>query len=375
MNSIISNFLLISLTCLLGMSSLNAQTFNTYTSFRDGAIQEPGTWSTDGGITSCNCTPTLEYSTISLISKGNVVISHKVTMQKNTLMTGNTTSILITNGGSLKGNFSNLEIRGGRVTNNGELAVADLIINFRSRLYTNSFLVVGSGNLTVGSTGGLQVSGTMMIPQGKLINQGIVNLTAGINTVFIGSELENNNRMNIQQGACLNLDMTLENAGTVDIYGGRTPAHLQLNGDLINTGTWSPKVSWCAFGADAGMPFPENCSNNCQQASAPSTTGDSFTENEVATVLAPDSFEPKMAFQAYPNPFQGTLHLQAMGQSDQAVELVMRNLNGEVVFQDQWQPTSGSSTLSISTDELNTGMYILSITHEGTNEYRKLLHQ
>lgn len=343
----------------IGIQFTQAQTF---TSIRPGAIDDPLVWSTNGGTSPCNCTPTTDFSTFSIINKGNVVINHEIVLTKNTIMVGFQNTLTVNNAGSLKGNAYNFEIRGGLVTNNGEMIFARLNINFRSRLYNYNTLAVVSGNLNVGSTGGLLIEGQVFVNQGSIINAGVTNFAQNTMIELVGNEMLNLGTMNLEQGSCLTFLGNVTNRGYAGIYGfrlGTTPdAFINISGNITNQGSWMNGLDWCASGTDYGLPFAENC--NGYSSSRNKT-------NEIETTVTE-------SMQVFPNPFNETLRFSTEGMEGQTFDLQMTDLNGRVVFTHQIEDAHDYQVYEMQPGSLTPGMYLVTVRSENTVKTFKVLH-
>lgn len=64
-----------------------------------------------------------------------------------------------------------------------------------------------------------------------------------------------------------------------------------------------------------------------------------------------------ITMQAFPNPVSNTLQLQVSSKQDETVPLIINDMNGKIVMQQQVRIQKGTNTISISVLQLSAGMY------------------
>lgn len=235
------------------LSNLSAQTFTT---INDGDwTNSTNVWSTDG-LTPCGCSPSPD------INGFDVVIRHDINMNVDINFKSSSDSVIVRSGGSLS-NFN-------------------FLINVTTGfLYTESGSSVNIKELIVGPSGKCDFSGDILTQvkwsidgtvnlsaEARVIDEnleiksgGTVNLLPGAELILENKDLLNDGTLNIDN-ACVSVEQgTIENKGGASVTG--TGLIQTLVGDIINSGSWSTTVDWCAAGSGSGLPIPEDCSVTC----------------------------------------------------------------------------------------------------------------
>lgn len=257
--SLNSRSLLFALIALfLSGSGLNAQ---SYTTISNGDLNNPAIWSTDGGISGCNCTPTTELAAFSVMNMGtNVDINHNVSLNKDVIILSNFLYVNVNFGGSLSGENRNLDARNGVLNNFGAISVGSMIVYNGAEVNSTGSVTVSPGDLTIANTGRMNVAGTLTITDGDFYNDGLVDILANAQ-VIVGGALTNEAVFDLEPGACVNVTGNVTNNYQVNLINGPGTAYIQSAGDVNNAVTWATEVDWCAGGTGSGLVHAANCSN------------------------------------------------------------------------------------------------------------------
>ena len=229
----------------------------TYQTIVDGSWDNKAVWSTDGGMTSCDCTP----STNSL--GDDININHTIVMSAHVNISGG--SILnISISGSLLGPTYNLS------------TYSNSIINISG---PSTFLRLTNGKTSGINSSTINIFGIVEIKDKITLNGGVLNLDGGYLHQTIGNiNIFGSATFNIYNGAKLELfDGNLINEGLIYIcptccietYGNWTNeltgtvtglgSALTNTGNMSNFGSFSSEIKWCSSGFDFGMPTTEDC--------------------------------------------------------------------------------------------------------------------
>ncbi|PHN02711.1 LamG-like jellyroll fold domain-containing protein [Flavilitoribacter nigricans] len=80
------------------------------------------------------------------------------------------------------------------------------------------------------------------------------------------------------------------------------------------------------------------------------------------TTIHPQTNELRLNLKLYPNPTRGLVNLKLESLSDQALEIVINDHTGQVVWRQQYQSLSPSSlTIDLSSDRFAAGVYMMSV--------------
>lgn len=243
-------------TLLLLVGSLNAQTFTTIGS---GFINDASIWSTDGGATSCNCTPVSELPTVFVLNGGNCEINHNVFFTRDVIIMGSSVIININATGALTGT-SSLDIRAGVVNNYGSLGASDVSVQNGGFLNNQDLMSVSPGDLVNLFQGRINLAGRTNIPNGNFTNDGIIDIR-GSATVFVGLRIINNEFINMEPAACMQVIGDMNNVGTISLINGPGKAYIQSNSNILNVGTWDTDVNYCAAGTAVGLVHAMSCTS------------------------------------------------------------------------------------------------------------------
>lgn len=243
-------------TILLFAGIANSQTFTT---IADGNVSDPAIWSIDGGVTPCNCSPTTELPSVSVINLGSVHIFHEVNLPKNTIILGVGLVATVHPGASMTGNID-LEVRSGVLYNYGSVDVADILVYNSGYMHSVGTLTVNPGNLTNGFQGRMDLGGQVFVPNGNMPNEGWIDILANAQ-ISIGGSVTNQGYVDIEPGACINIFGGFTNDLEVNLINGPGSAYIESGGNITNLGVWDTDVDWCAAGSGTGLTHSSNCSN------------------------------------------------------------------------------------------------------------------
>lgn len=256
--NILSGILSIALVTMIGSQNAMA---TTYTTIADGAYNDVSIWSTDGGVTPCNCAPGVTTNGDDIIIKNDVVMPAHITANAGSYF-------LVSAIGSLYGpsfdfsamNNADVHLNGPAMVNklinglsNGTMGANITILNTIVQLNARALLYAGVTTVDGGylySTNGnfaVQVFGEFY-----LINGAKLELFSG--NVSISGLVD------ICADCCITTtgNWTNEATGIVSGSGSATTT----SGNMTNLNIWSVDVTWCSNGFDTGMPTPEDCSNS-----------------------------------------------------------------------------------------------------------------
>ena len=233
----------------------------TYTTISNGFINDPGIWSTDGGITPCNCSPVAELPTAFILNAGSCEINHNVFFTRRVIILGTGITININASGALTGT-SPLELRTGVINNYGSFGASDVSVQNGGFLNNQNLMSVTPGNLVNMFQGRINLAGRTNIPNGNFTNDGMIDIR-GSATVFVGGRLNNNQFINMEPSACLQVigDLTNFSTGFISLINGPGKAFVQSNSNINNLGTWDTDVDYCVGGVAIGLAHPQNCVN------------------------------------------------------------------------------------------------------------------
>lgn len=92
--------------------------------------------------------------------------------------------------------------------------------------------------------------------------------------------------------------------------------------------------------------------------------------NQAVSVSVPEAVPTFSAFQVYPNPVSSTLNIQGKFISQESITMSIRNILGQVIYQNKLYPPLETWTKEIDMDAVPAGNYYLSIqTKEGMYTY------
>ena len=224
----------------------------TYTTINDGDWNNKlDVWSTNG-LTSCGCSPSYSLNGDTIVIQNYINLTGHLTLDGKSLVT-------ISSGGSLVNQAMRLQIRDGKLISYGLLSVNELLIRVKGSAYfysgvlnvlnrievagifeaTFSNLYVQNGNIDVLFGGSFSIYGNTKIffNTGNFNNWGSVYISNDSCIQLNGGNFKNN------------LGGTFAGNGTV----------ITDVGNIINEGTWSETLNWCAAGSTFGLTTPENC--------------------------------------------------------------------------------------------------------------------
>ncbi len=242
--------LLYTLTALFLTVSIGWST--TYTTINDGDWNnKTNVWSTNG-LTSCGCSPTNNLNGDSVVVRNYINLTGHLTIDGGSLIT-------IESGGSLANQAMRLQIRNGKLISYGLLSVNELLIRVNGSAYiysgvlnvlnkievagifeaTFSNLYVQNGNIDVLSTGSFSIFGNTKI-------------------VFNSGNFNNWGSVFISEDSCIQLGGGNFKNNPGGTFAGNGTVITDV-GNIINEGTWSETLNWCAAGNTFGLTTPENC--------------------------------------------------------------------------------------------------------------------
>lgn len=347
----------------------------TYTSVSNGKFNDPGIWSTDGGRTKCNCIPSTELPTYTLIDRGNVEVYHSIELPKHTIFMymGRLT---VFPSGTLMGRNAHLDVRMGTLINQGNLILTDLILFSNTVLENESELVVEPGDIMVHYRANFNTSSNISVASGDFTNFGILRVAKSTAYIGVGGLFENEGYMTAEPGLCLNLDAQFKNRNSFTLSGSGE-ANVFISGAVTNLGQWAKKIKWCAVGTDTGMPTMEDCTGcTPSSSSAPVRLAEKPVEQSNQDIAAKQMEMAKQAsFEAYPNPFADRLHLNLSDWEDETVKLTIMDAQGKVTVSAVLSLTVGAASITIPTSELASGMYLITLTGKEHVERIKRFHR
>lgn len=235
--------------------NLAAQTF---TSIGDGNLNDPTIWSTDGGITNCNCTPISEFGGLFAINKGSMEINHDIRSNTRTTVLGSGIIVDINLDGSLSV-ADEFEVRSGVVNNYGILTANKVTIYNSGYLHSMGILEIEPGDLVNAFQGRLEIFGQVFVRQGSIYNEGWITLRTGSQVVAAG-DLTNDAFIDFEPGACMNLYGEVQNNFEMDLINGPGFAYVQSGSNITNDSLWNTAINYCAPGTVTGLSHAPNCS-------------------------------------------------------------------------------------------------------------------
>jgi hypothetical protein len=219
-----------------------------YTTLADGNYYNvTNVWATDG-VTPCFCSPS-----DTLVGGDTLEVTSQILLGSNlTLRSGAVLNIYLT--GSVYGNYS-LVLDGAVVSNEGILSVAELtqlgfgnLVSLGTLNINPGDLVIESGQFQMGVSN--HVGGSLVVAQSAYLQV----LENGI--LVVDGNYSNQGISNLQSGACVTVLGDFSN-----IYVVFGAGHIGAQGSMTNDGDWGG-ITWCAGGADSGLPGIEDC-NTC----------------------------------------------------------------------------------------------------------------
>ena len=233
----------------------------SYTSINNGDWNDRANWSTNGGITACNCTP-------GNISNGNnIYIKHHINLTDNITVNG-ASELIVLYSSSLSSPVKSIT-----ATHNSYLL-------FLGPIQLNK-LINGKSNGTAGSI--IDIHHILEINGQIDIYAGDVNLIGGYLNMLAGNFLvAEEGNFNTSNGAKLELFVgNITNFGDIFICADccietRGNWTNELTGTVLGSGSaltnignmknfntpasFSSEINWCSAGNDFGMPSTEDCS-------------------------------------------------------------------------------------------------------------------
>lgn len=235
----------------------------TYTSIENGTFNDPMIWSTDGGVTNCNCFPAMPSNGV------NIVVNHAITLNDHLNINAGS-NLTVNAAGSLYGPGFNLVAWGGSTveiygpstfnkminglvngTNGASILISGTIVEFNGRV----ILYAGVTNIS---------GGYMYLNLGNFdtYESAVFNVTGGSKLELFAGNITNRGSIDICAECCLTTkgNWTNESTGSVTGYGSATTSV----GNMKNFNFWSLDITWCSAGFDTGMPSNEDCSSSNQ---------------------------------------------------------------------------------------------------------------
>ena len=233
----------------------------SYTTIRNGDWNDGATWSTDGGSTTCNCTPGNNSS------GNNIYIKHHINLTNNITVNGGS-QLIVHYSSSLSSPLSSLT------------AIDNSYLLFLGPIQLNK-LVNGR---TIGKSGAqidvhhiLEINGQIDLYAGDLnLIGGYLNMLAGNFHVAKNGNFTTSNgaKLELFVGNILNYgdiyicgdccietrgNWTNESTGTV-LGSGSALTNIGNMKNFNTISSFSSEINWCSAGNDFGMPSTENCS-------------------------------------------------------------------------------------------------------------------
>ncbi len=246
------------LTILFAISALQTMAA-TYTTMASGNWNDPSIWSTDGGITSCGCVPSVPTA------GDDIFVYHNVTMTTHLGVSGGS-YIYVDAAGSLYGPSYNLTTWGSSTIDiYGPCTFQKLINGFSSGLNgstVNLYSIVeitGRIQLYAGLT--TVDGGLLYLPSGNFDNyaNGSFITANGAQLELYGGNISNDGLIDICSDCCLETVGNWTNTATGLVAGSGSAQ--TTGGNMNNAGVFSALVTWCSAGFDAGMPGTEDCTS------------------------------------------------------------------------------------------------------------------
>jgi hypothetical protein len=208
------------------------------------------------GVTACNCSPSPD------INGFDVVVRNSINMNADIKIINSTDSLIVKTGGSLI-NFSKLI----NVTNGFLYTETGGLLNIKELIVGSSGKCDFFGNIvtqvkwSVDGTVNLSSQARVIDENLEIKSTGTVNLFQGAELILDNKDLLNDGTLNVNS-ACVSVENgKIENKGGASVTGNGLLE--TLSGDIINSGSWSAAVDWCASGSDSGLPTSEDCSVIC----------------------------------------------------------------------------------------------------------------
>ena len=240
---------LLSLTAMI-LLSLNLHAAE-YTTMNDGSWSSMTTWSTDGGVTPCNCIPSLTVA-------GNTInINHNITINNPLIITdGSLVNVSAT--GSIYSAGQTINVQNGQLLSEGDIEVNKLIVDVDGLMYIHNSLLTLTA--TVDCFGSFEANFVNIIITGNIdvSSSGSFVLTGSSKLYFITGNFDNSGYSSFCSTCCMQLgkgNITNHPGGTFDGSG----SMISDLGNIKNYGAFSPTIRWCAIGQEVGLITPEDC--------------------------------------------------------------------------------------------------------------------
>lgn len=104
-----------------------------------------------------------------------------------------------------------------------------------------------------------------------------------------------------------------------------------------------------------------------------SSTGDYVFNSEMVGTVSIDELTQESAFSIYPNPATSEFNILADGFESDNYQIIVKDLNGKVVAQEQRLIGEGFSVTPINVSDLSNGMYMVNITNGKQVVTKKLM--
>lgn len=433
--------LFFSLTLLFSISQAQ-----TYTTMADGSLEDPAIWSLDGGVTSCSCLPITSVGGVLVFNKGTLVdINHHINTDKHTIIYGLGGLIINLNAGSSFINTDELELRSGVLNVHSSMDIAKITVYNSGFLNVTGTMTVDPGDLINAFQGRIEISGQVYVPTGGISNDGWITMRSNAQVVA-AQDLFNTGTLDMEPGSCINLYGEVINNSSVNLINGPGTSYVQSGGNISNLSVWGTSVDWCAAGAGVGLSHSSNCANcgtlpvelvnfqaeldNGQVSLDWSTekeiqnshftlersydgitfetltevlstspeTGATYQATDFApfygvswyrlsqtdlngstsmleTVMINNTETATSHFNAFPNPFEGTVNVTTFGMEGKAVTIQLLDISGRVVASEVVDQTTDYTVYDLQPGELVPGIYVVRITGQNISESHKLLHK
>jgi len=224
----------------------------TYYTISNGDWNNTSVWSTDG-ITACWCAPSDDIDgfdavirhTIDMTSDITIKSGYSLTINVNAVLTGDH-ELVVKNGDlNANGTISVKQVKvetDGRATFNGPVTTSD-DVSIKGLATLNANITLNRGDFK--SKGGAAVfllsNSQINLVDGDLTNAGSIDFDSSCTDVSNGSF------KNFSSG-------TITGVGSINVQ----------SGNVVNSGSWSLSVDWCASGTGTGLPLSTKClSANC----------------------------------------------------------------------------------------------------------------
>lgn len=230
-----------------------------YETIAAGAWNDPTIWSTDGGFTSCGCTPPIPTAGDDVYIRHDVNMTQHLQVNNGSYLEVTTTGKLLPNGPT----YYNLSTWG-----NAHIELNGLC-NFQGVFNASALTTVGSIlniNYIVTTTGRFEtyggtttVFGLLHMFFGNFSNHpsGTVIFANGGKLFVNAGNIDNEGYLEICATCCAETQGNWRNQATGIVAGSGSAQ--TLTGNMRNFGLWSPTIAWCSLGSDSGMPSPEDC--------------------------------------------------------------------------------------------------------------------